>query len=64
MLMLTGVKSFHRQYKWSSPQLLTQPVKTQYPFQAELNREVVAKDPGLEVQTGCDEVDGALSLYR
>jgi polyketide biosynthesis 3-hydroxy-3-methylglutaryl-CoA synthase-like enzyme PksG len=50
ILMLTSVKNFHRQYKWSCPQLLTQPAQAQYLDQP--------------VQAGCDETDGALSLHR
>jgi len=41
MLVFTGVKNFHRQYKWACPQSLTRPVKTQYPFKGELSHGIV-----------------------
>jgi polyketide biosynthesis 3-hydroxy-3-methylglutaryl-CoA synthase-like enzyme PksG len=39
-LVLTGVRNFHRQYKWSSPQFLAQSVKTQDGFQGEMSHGV------------------------
>jgi 3-carboxymethyl-3-hydroxy-acyl-[acp] synthase len=42
MLVLTGVKNFHRQYQWTCPPFMAQAVKTQEPFKGELNANVVA----------------------
>jgi hypothetical protein len=35
--VLTGVKNFHRQYKWIRPQLLTQPCESEYQSQGKLS---------------------------
>jgi polyketide biosynthesis 3-hydroxy-3-methylglutaryl-CoA synthase-like enzyme PksG len=47
MLVLTGVKNFHRQYKWIRPQLLTQPCESEYQSQGKLS------DGAQGVQTVC-----------
>jgi polyketide biosynthesis 3-hydroxy-3-methylglutaryl-CoA synthase-like enzyme PksG len=52
MLMFTGVKSFHRQYKWATPRSVTQLSRTQDRLQGELSPVADDKDAGDVVQIG------------
>jgi 3-carboxymethyl-3-hydroxy-acyl-[acp] synthase len=52
MLVLTGVRNFHRQYAWACPQSLTKMVETQSLLKQELSHEVPERDVSQTVQLG------------
>lgn len=52
ILVLTGVRNFHRQYKWIRLPCFSQPDKTMDPSRTELDRQAFEKDVSQTVQAG------------